>query len=587
MSPFSSRVPSADPVHRRNLVSVVSLLVLTLVLAVVMFITLRSPLKDDIAWLLYVARRWIAGRELYIDLVEVNPPLIVWISAIPIAIGRWLDADPQLVAMPVFVALVLGCACWTARLLRPRGPVFARAMPVFAAIGMALLILPAADLGQREHLLVAAFLPYLALFARTLDRAPSTLAYAPRFPSWIGRIAGCLGYTASAGRGVLDRVIHRPGDAAYTDHALDRRHLPVVVAVAAGMLAGLGCALKPRYAAVFVALEAVALLRGLRPWRVMPLTAGFTLAGYAGLVAVLCPAYLQRAVPMALALYGATDVPFLKLLTDSTLLLCAEAVAIALLLLRQRLADRNLMLTLVVFAAASTFVCFIDGKDWYYHRLPAIVTTVLALLIGIVAEWRDPRPERRWTARSPLAAAFLMVAMFCLSAAHRLEPEAVEAVEPQQTAVDRLEQILQAEHARTYIAFSEWIALGFPVVNQTGVTWASRFDSMWALKGEVWRAGFDPSADQEWPIARWVSHDFIAGCPDIAVVDTRETTKYISVLSAADAAFARAWSRYRPIAWFDGLVVYRRGKSGCRDVWVAAESKPMAAAQDKSGVRVR
>ena len=48
----------------------------------------------------------------------------------------------------------------------------------------------------------------------------------------------------------------------------------------------------------------------------------------------------------------------------------------------------------------------------------------------------------------------------------------------------------------------------------------------------------------------------------------------ISVLSASDPAFARAWSRYRPIASFDGLEVYRRGKAGCFDVWVAAQAKP-------------
>jgi hypothetical protein len=169
--------------------------------------------------------------------------------------------------------------------------------------------------------------------------------------------------------------------------------------------------------------------------------------------------------------------------------------------------------------------------------------------------------------------------MFCTSAIQRLEPEALDAVEPQRTTVDRLEQIIQDEHARTYIAFSEWIALGFPVVNNTGVSWASRFDSMWALKGEIWRARFDPAVDREWPIARWVAHDFIAGCPDIAVVDTRETTKYISVLSAADPAFARAWTRYKPIASFDGLVVYRRSRAGCMDVWVATEAPP--------GIKVR
>ena len=169
MTPISSRALSPVDLTHRPMVSAISLLVLASVLGVVLFIALRSPLKDDIAWLLYVARRWMAGRELYIDVVEVNPPLIVWISAIPLEIARWLNVDTQFVAMPVFVAGVLGCAWWTASLLRARGGIFAERLPVFAAIGSALLILPAADLGQREHLLVAAFLPYLVLFAGSLD----------------------------------------------------------------------------------------------------------------------------------------------------------------------------------------------------------------------------------------------------------------------------------------------------------------------------------------------------------------------------------------------------------------------------------
>jgi hypothetical protein len=181
--------------------------------------------------------------------------------------------------------------------------------------------------------------------------------------------------------------------------------------------------------------------------------------------------------------------------------------------------------------------------------------------------------QRGRAVRWPLAVAGVALAVFGAVSVQQLEPDAIEAVEPRQNAVDRLEQIIRAEHARTYIAFSEWIALGFPVVNETGVTWASRFDSMWALKGEVWRARIDPAVAREWPIARWVAHDFIAGCPDIAVVDMRETTKYIKVLSAADPAFARAWSRYHPIASFDGLMIYKRNRAGCLDVWVATGAK--------------
>src|SRR3954464_8276146 len=153
----------------RPVVAAVSLLLLLTVIAIVLFTMLRSPLKDDVAWLLYVARRWLSGRELYVDVVEVNPPLIVWISAIPIQLASVLNIDAQFTAIPFFVAAVLGCAWWTASLLRGSGTLFEDRLPVFAAIGTVLLVVPAGDLGQREHLLVAAILPYLALFARTLD----------------------------------------------------------------------------------------------------------------------------------------------------------------------------------------------------------------------------------------------------------------------------------------------------------------------------------------------------------------------------------------------------------------------------------
>jgi hypothetical protein len=231
--------------------------------------------------------------------------------------------------------------------------------------------------------------------------------------------------------------------------------------------------------------------------------------------------------------------------------------------------NANLMLTLVVFAITSTVICFIDGKDWFYHRLPATVATVLALILWAADAVRDRSAFfTRWRG---LAFAGIALALFCVSAVQRLGPEVQQAVEPQATTVARLEALIRLHHARTYVAFSEWIALGFPVVNNTGVMWASRFDSMWALKGELWRAHLDPAAAKEWPITHWVAHDFIAGCPDIAVVDTREGLNYIAVLSASEPSFRRAWSRYKQIVAFDGLKVFLRGKGGCVDPWVAAE----------------
>ena len=168
MSHTEARAIRPAPSFVRAAVTATSILLLLVVLGIVLFTMLRSPLKDDIAWLLYVARRWMAGRELYVDVVEVNPPLIVWISAIPIWFAGALGIDAQFTAIPFFVAAVLACAWWTASLLHGSGKLFEDRLPVFAAIGTVLLVVPAGDLGQREHLLVAAILPYLALFARSL-----------------------------------------------------------------------------------------------------------------------------------------------------------------------------------------------------------------------------------------------------------------------------------------------------------------------------------------------------------------------------------------------------------------------------------
>jgi hypothetical protein len=511
----SSPAEAIRPVNARHrpMVAAASLVLLGLVLALVLFASLRSPLKDDIAWLLYVAHRWMAGRELYVDVIEVNPPLIVWISAAPLRIAYWLGADPKFVALPGFIVVVLALGWWAASLLKRQGGLFADRVPVFAAIGSVLLLVPASDLGQREHLLVAAMLPYLVLFAGSLDRL-------------------------------------RP---------------PLRSAIVAGVLAGLGCALKPRYAGVFVVLEGIALLHGMRPWRALPIAAALSMAGYGLVVAVFCPAYLRRAVPLALALYGATDVPFLDLLQKSAVILAGEGVAAVLLWLRWRhLPERRLLLCLIAFAVTSSVICLVDGKDWFYHRLPANVAVVLALLLWAASSIAHRR-HGTWSARFLLAMGGLAMLIFAIGTFQRVEPELAEAVQPGTTVEARLEQLLRREHARTYVALSEWLALGFPVVNNTGVIWASRFDSMWALKGELWRAHFDPAVTREWPVARWVVNDFIAGCPDIAVVDTRTEINYIAVLSQFDPSFTQVWSRYRKIDELDGLVVYKRAKGGCVD----------------------
>ena len=70
--------------------------------------------------------------------------------------------------------------------------------------------------------------------------------------------------------------------------------------------------------------------------RAKSLAAGATLLVYAILIAVFCPAYLRRAVPLALALYAATDVSLWQQIVDTSRLLFGEAMALVLWWSRRR-----------------------------------------------------------------------------------------------------------------------------------------------------------------------------------------------------------------------------------------------------------
>jgi hypothetical protein len=333
--------------------------------------------------------------------------------------------------------------------------------------------------------------------------------------------------------------------------------------------------MKPSYALALVLVELIGVLRGHRKLRLAPIAFAVTSGLYGVAVLLFEPDFLTRAVPLALALYGGTDTSAWHILMESRNLLFGQAVTLVLCLYqRETLARhapflRHLYLALVAFAIACTVLFVMQGKDWFYHRLPATTATVLALILWLAVvlaaqsgrlaaagiAWRRLAP--------PVALAAAALVAFGVANVQRIRPWVEAAAEPSLSTEVKLVKLIKREKARTYIAFSEWIGLGFPVVNESGVSWASRFDSMWALKGEIWKTRQDGRAPKEWPIRRWVARDFVAGCPDIAVVDTREGTNYIGVLVASDEEFARAWSHYREIAAFDGLRVFKREELGC------------------------
>src|SRR5579872_5111028 len=61
----------------------------------------NAGVKD---WLLYAAGMGLKGKTLYRDIIEVNPPLILWLFSLPayISIKTGIDDSAVLVALGLF-----------------------------------------------------------------------------------------------------------------------------------------------------------------------------------------------------------------------------------------------------------------------------------------------------------------------------------------------------------------------------------------------------------------------------------------------------------------------------------------------------
>lgn len=274
------------------------------------------PLNHDSAAVLTWAQRMVGGERLYVDLIDVNPPMIFWLNLPPAALaaGSGLPA-------PVLLVLWYAALCLGGLVLAL--PSFLRLLPeterwgvLTAAVG-ALLILPAHSFTQREHLLLALAVPYLV---HALARAQG---------------------------------------------GHDRR------AVVTAALFAVAVCLKPHFLALPAAIETYLLLRrGGRASLRDPVVPTMVTVGIAYLAAVywLTPAYFQTILPMMAELYtgASTDWGHL-LLGDQVPPLVVGSLLLGGLGWKHGPAPRLLL----IFTLAATVAGIAQLKGWDYHFVAA------------------------------------------------------------------------------------------------------------------------------------------------------------------------------------------------------------------------
>lgn len=289
-----------------------------------------APLNGDIAWFLQLALRWLDGARLYVDVIEPNPPLIIWLTAAAVQVGGLIGLGPvpavQLFGFSIASASAALCGVL---LHRATGSRLAAAMPA-----VLLLALPSHHLGQREHLLLALTLPYVI---------------------------------ASASPGLVSR------------NAM----------IAIGAAAAVGIALKPYFLGLFIGVELVRWRETRRMFSAATITIIAVGAAYLAAVAVAAPEYIRFARQTA-AFYTHFRAKPLWLMVLAPGIPVALLAAVGW-TVRIRRGFAPLRLAAYVSSLALIAAVIVQRKGFPYHGIPAAAFGLLGLALTVAGRVNDQR----------------------------------------------------------------------------------------------------------------------------------------------------------------------------------------------------
>ncbi len=394
-----------------------------------------QPLWGDTAWYLYAAGRVLDGAHIgATDIVDVDPPLIIWLSEIPVALSRALGVLPETAMKLCLAPLVLLSAAWCASLIRKSEHNHSPAMSLWLAVVIlyATTVHPWAYLGQREHLLVLFVLPYLVMAAIRLGgTSPAT---------WDG--------------------------------------------VAAGLAAALGFSLKPQHLLIAAGVEALlAYRRGSLSGLLRPEVVSLVLGGgaYCAAVWIFAPEYLFKVVPFAYQTYlDYARVPLTSMLTPMR---AAKVIGFVVLwaLFRRRTRLQALSDVLVVAGLGASAAYLIQQKAISYLAVPAKAFFTVLIGVMLVEVWLRITAAMHQPVHRRLAGATVLATCLLVGSIYYPVQVARAANAWVNDHVTAQGLVTAALPRGTTVLFLFTDAVVFDFILDHHLRWASRFVNFWML----------------------------------------------------------------------------------------------------------
>jgi hypothetical protein len=335
--PQGAGTTARQVVSRTTIVAAAAILILAYLLQTHFWI-----MNADTSWLITVVERMRGGERLYVDIIENNPPISIWLYVPPVMLAEWTGISPE-TATILLTLLVCLIAASLAMWIAGCGDILPRNM--IAPVGLALLavstILSGNCFSERDHLGAVLVLPMMMLAVwRTIDMR------SPRAAHWIS-----AGLSGSA-----------------------------IVLV------------KPYYALIVIAAALYIAVRR-RDWRALFLPefllAAIITVAYLALAWFVYPDFFTTLLPLLNEIYMSFRWPFLTL---AYLCLPLLVLPFAVRSLRARGGWSELAGLLFWTSIAALIPYFIQGKGWAYHLYPAIyLASACMIVMGASIAIKAPR----------------------------------------------------------------------------------------------------------------------------------------------------------------------------------------------------
>ncbi len=496
-----SAASAAQPVPR--------LLLLLLLLAIAALSLFSLPLmvspyelNADASWLLEVCERVLAGQKLYVDVLETNPPMSVWLYLPSVWFAQQIGLRPEIAVYTFTLLFCLASIALTVSIIRKAGWLEGTALWVVAAgLVYVFVFLPGGNFTQREHFAAVALLPFLTVLA------------------------------ARAHFGLKPSLL---------------------LVLTIGIGAGLCAAIKPHFiAAILLPVFGITVQRR----SIWPLfhPENLIAAAVFGLY-VLCfwlfaSAYFTTVWPLVSASYLGDRYPLQILiiwLVNSGLMLLALSAGV--------LFRTNGSGTVVFWLATAgfTFAYFVQGKGWPYHIYPAAAFCVVAILLSVARGAN--RLHSTYLRAVPKAVMICCVLVFAglMRNAPITGPLAAE--------------ITRIKANPSIMVVSGNLSFHFPMVRSINGEWVSRLCSNWIATTALNVVAKQETSEPEKAVLnaaigterRFLREDVEKGKPDI-IVFMLQPFSWLD-WAREDAAFATLLKRYRPVSWQGSAVfaIYER-----------------------------